>query len=189
MAIRGTRTRRLTLVGDEREDDRARDARAFERYYRDSYKRVYAYVYTITLSHDETEEVVSEAFLKAARSFARFDSEKASFTTWVCTIARNVAYSRMRTRGRRDEWTESELDYDLSRVPDQEEETHFEEDTQMAQKLLGVLSDEERDLVYLKFYRDLSNKQIAEELSMNPSTVGTKVSRAVAKMRKAAPSF
>lgn len=187
MAIRGTRTRRLTLVKDG--DDGVRDSRAFERLYRASYKRVYAYVYTVTLSHDETEEVVSEAYLKAARSFARFDSDKASFTTWVCTIARNVAYSRMRTRGRRDEWTESELDYDLSRIPDHDEENHFEEDTQMAQKLLEVLTDEERDLVYLKFYRELSNKQIGEELSMNPSTVGTKLSRAVAKMRKLAPTL
>ncbi|MBR3159674.1 MAG: RNA polymerase sigma factor [Atopobiaceae bacterium] len=178
------RRRHLSLVGDD--DANARDKRAFAKYYHESYKRVYAYVYTLTMSHDETEDVVSEAFLKAAKAFDRFDDSKASFSTWVCTIARNVAYSRMRTRKRRDVWTESELDTDLSTIAAPEEEPGYEEDaSQVAEKLLALLNDEERELVYLKFYQELSNKEIAVQLGMNASTVGTKLSRAVAKMRKA----
>ena len=186
MQSRVGRRRGLRLVKDG--DDGVRDARAFERYYRESYKRVYAYVYTIVLDHDEAEEVVSEAFFKAARAFGRFDDSKASFSTWVCTIARNVAFGRMRKRKRRDTWTESELDTDLAALPAEQEEFDIEgeDETQQAQRLLAALSDEERELVYLKFYEDMSNKQIAEALGMNASTVGTKLSRAVAKMRKTA---
>ncbi len=179
----GIRGRHLRLVEDD--EANARDKRAFAKYYHDSYKRVYAYVYTLVMNHDETEEVVSEAFFKAAKAFDRFDEDKASFSTWVCTIARNVAFSRIRTRRRRDVWTESELDTDLSTIAAPEEEPAFDDAAQTAQKLLAVLSDEERELVYLKYYQELSNKEIAAQLGMNASTVGTKVSRAIAKMRKA----
>ena len=173
----------LALVQDD-----VRDARSFERYYRENYQRVYGYVYTITLSHDETEEVVSEAFLKTARLFESYDSSRASFGTWVCTIARNIAFDRMRKRKRRNEWTESELDTDLSGIAGAEEEFDLEDsgDAQLAEKLLASLSDGDRELVYLKFYREMRNTEIAEALHMNASTVSTRLSRAIARMRKAA---
>lgn len=173
----------LSIVEDE-----ARDARTFERYYRENYQRVYGYVYTIALNHDDTEEIVSEAFLKAARLFANYDSSRASFGTWVCTIARNITFDLMRKRKRRNEWTESELDADLARIAGEDEEVTFDEgdDVQLAEKLLATLSEEERELVYLKFYRDMQNKEIAVAMNMNASTVSTKLSRAIARMRKAA---
>lgn len=173
----------LSIVEDE-----ARDARTFEKYYRENYQRVYGYVYTIALNHDDTEEIVSEAFLKAARLFANYDSSRASFGTWVCTIARNITFDLMRKRKRRNEWTESELDADLARIAGEEEEVTLDEgdDVQLAEKLLACLSEEERELVYLKFYREMQNKEIAVAMNMNASTVSTKLSRAIARMRKAA---
>lgn len=58
------------------------------------------------------------------------------------------------------------------------------DDRDLALQLLGVLDDGERMLVLMKYREDMSNVQIATELGMNPSTVATKVSRALGKMRK-----
>ena len=49
-----------------------------------------------------------------------------------------------------------------------------------------VASDESRELVFKKYYEQKSNKQIALEMDMNASTVSTKLSRAMAKMRTVA---
>ena len=53
-------------------------------------------------------------------------------------------------------------------------------------KLLEVLDDESRELVFKKYYEQKSNKQIALEMDMNASTVSTKLSRAMAKRRTVA---
>lgn len=177
--------RRLSFVEDK--PSMTYDAATFERYYRESYRTVYGYVYSLVLNRDDADDIVSEAYLKAAKAFSRFDPSKASFSTWVCTIARNLVYSRARTKKRRGEFNESEVDLDFTRIASNDEEPDFNEDADLAQKLLAVLSDEERELVYLKIYEELSNKEIAERLGMNASTVGTKLSRAMAKMRAAAP--
>ena len=58
------------------------------------------------------------------------------------------------------------------------------EDT--AARLLKALTPDERELVFLKYYEDKRNKDIAEGLGLNPSTVATKLQRALAKMRSAA---
>ena len=62
----------------------------------------------------------------------------------------------------------------------------LDDDVQVASKLLAELDEEDRELVHLKFYEGMQNKQIGELLGMNPSTVGTKLHRAVARMRAAA---
>ncbi len=182
---RNSSRRHLRLVPDEPKI--THDAATFERYYRESYRKVYGYTYSLLLNRDDTDDVVSEAFFKAARAFTRFDPSKASFSTWVCTIARNLVFGQARTRQRRGTYSESELEFDFSTIASYDTEPSFDEDANLAKKLLAVLSDEERELVYLKVYRELSNKEIAQQLGMNTSTVGTKLSRAMAKMRAAAP--
>ena len=178
------RSSHLRLVTDE--PNITYDAATFERYYRESYRTVYGYTYSLVLNRDDADDIVSEAFFKAARAFTRFDPSKAAFSTWVCTIARNLVYSRARTQQRRGTFNESELEFDFTTVASYDEEPDFNEDANLAQKLLAVLTEEERNLVYLKVYEELSNKEIAARLGMNASTVGTKLSRAMAKMRSAA---
>lgn len=158
--------------------------REFERLYRESYRRVYNFVYSRMLNRADAEDITSEAFLKAARAFDRFDPTRASFTTWVIAIARNCAASQLR-RGHpevaaADTWVDPDLAVTHDSYPS------LDDDAQVASKLLAELDEEDRELVHLKFYEGMQNKQIGELLGMNPSTVGTKLHRAVARMRAAA---
>ena len=50
-------------------------------------------------------------------------------------------------------------------------------------KLLANLSPEDRELVYLKYYQGKKNVEIAQLLDMNPSTVATRLRRALQAMR------
>ena len=69
-----------------------------------------------------------------------------------------------------------------------EDEDALDDKGEMVRGLLEVLTDDERELVYLKYWEELSNKEIAERLGLNPSTVSTHLWRANNKMRKAMPS-
>lgn len=129
----------------------------------------------------DAEDVVAEAFYKPARAFGRFDSTRAKFSTWVVTIARNCMISHYRKE--RPAVCLDELP-ELVDAKSGDQETV--ENRDLALRLLGVLDYEERELVLMKYREDMSNVRIAAELGMNPSTVATKVSRALAKMRNCA---
>lgn len=154
--------------------------REFERLYRESYDYVYNYVRCRMADDAATEDVVAEAFYKAARSFGMFDPARAKFSTWVAKIAVNCMndhYRRLRPTSCIDDVPESRL-----ACPDG---TGSLDDRDLADRLLGVLDPSERELVVMKYREGYHNVDIAAELGMNSSTVATKLANALAKMREA----
>ena len=162
-------------------------AQEFERLYRENYRRVYNYVYSRFLDRTFAEDITSEAFIKAARSFKSFDADRAQFSTWVITIARNCAISEMRKS--KPELIVSETAYDLDTIGVTDSYEDLGERERQVAALLSKLDDTDRELVYFKFFEGKKNKEIGELLGMNASTVGTKVQRAVAKLRDEAAAM
>lgn len=155
--------------------------REFEKLYLESYACVYGYVRARMLSDADAEDVVAEAYLRAARSFRTFDPSRAKFSTWVVTIARNCMatyYRKERPVAAMDEIPES-----LVAVPGGQGAV---DDRDLAYRLLAVLNESERDIVLLKYRDDMRNVDIARHLGLNASTVSTRLASAISKMRKAA---
>ena len=157
-------------------------ATTFEQLYRENYSLVYNYVRYRTANADLAEDLTAEAFLKAAHAFGRFDPVRAKFSTWVITIARNCIASYWR----RAKLTGSIDDVAESDVAVEDSYPALNDDEQRVQQLLSVLDDDERELVFLKYYEGKRNVDIAAELNLNASTVSTKLARALAKMRAVA---
>ena len=152
----------------------------FERLYRDSYEMVYNYVRYRMTGDAAAEDVVADAYLRAARAFDSFDSSRAKFHTWVIAIATNCM---------RDYWRRSRPSVVLDDLPDsvlsQPDETESYADRDLVDQLLSLLTAEERNLVVMKYREGYRNVEIASELGMNASTVSTKLANALAKMRSA----
>ena len=156
--------------------------RAFEQYYRESYSLVFNYIIRRVPDRTSAEDVTSEAFLRAARFFDRFDARRAKFSTWVISIAHNCIT---------DHYRHNPVTADLEEVAEgaYAEESAYDEQTanaDLAVKLLATLDPTERELVSKKYYEGKRNVEIADEMGMNLSTVSTKLARALAKMRAAA---
>ena len=157
----------------------------FERLYRENYRRVYAFIRSRLLNKDAAEDLTSETFLNAARAFDRFDPSRASFSTWVLTIARNCTTSWIRKQYH--ELTMADLTDDIDPAAPADSYPSLEDDAVgMTEKLLALLDEQDRAIVYLKYYEQMQNAEIARVLDMNASTVGTRLQRALAKMRAAA---
>lgn len=156
--------------------------RAFENYYRESYSLVFNYIIRRVADRTAAEDVTSEAFLRAARFFDRFDASRAKFSTWVISIAHNCII---------DYYRHNPSTSDLEEVPEgaYADESSYDEQTanaDLAVKLLALLDPTERELISKKYYEGKRNVEIADEMGMNLSTVSTKLARALAKMRAAA---
>lgn len=157
-----------------------REAQEFTRLYRESYSKVYGYVRRRMGGDAATEDVVADAYLLAARSFHQFDPSRAQFSTWVIRIAINCMvshYRKERPVAPLDELPESVITW--------EDESDSIDDHELVVRLLGVLDERDRQLILLKYRDNLRNVEIADRLGLNPSTVSTVLSRAVAKMREA----
>lgn len=72
--------------------------------------RIRAYLYRMTRSHEEAEDLTQEAFLKAFQALPRFDAGR-PFKRWLYTIATNTGLNAIRARNRRG--TPAEMDTEL----------------------------------------------------------------------------
>lgn len=139
---------------------------------------MYGYVRARMRDDASAEDVVAEAFCKAAKAFDSFDPSRAKFSTWATTIARNCMISYYRK------------DRPTSSLDDAPQEAYMVQggqsdvdDMLLVKQLLACLNDLERDVVAFKYRDGLRNVEIARELDMNESTVSTVLARALAKMR------
>ena len=165
----------LTAAGERRALD-------FEALYRSSRDDVFAYVATLLRDRSAAEDVTAQAFERAYRKRGGFNSRRGSPEAWVFGIARNAALDELRRRKRRAT-LETEPGDVWSPGPDEQAERAFQRDE--VRRALGSLDPRDRDLVALKFAGGLSNAEIAGVLRISESNVGTRLHRAVEKLRSA----
>jgi RNA polymerase sigma-70 factor, ECF subfamily len=117
-------------------------------------------------------------------NFKSYKSEKASFSTWIFTIARNTLTDHFR---RAHNQNTLPLDDPIPVVPDggdsPEAELDRAEDLKILNACLAELSPTEREIISLKFGAEMTNRQIAKTLAISESNVGIIVFRAIRKLR------
>jgi RNA polymerase sigma factor (sigma-70 family) len=158
---------------------------SFEELYRNTFPRVYAYVASLLRDRSAAEDVTALAFERAYRKRSRFSARRGSPEAWVFGIARNAALDELRKLKRRAHLEAEPADV-WSPGPDEEAERAFQREEVRA--ALASLDPRDRDLVALKFAGGLSNAEIARVLGISETNVGSRLYRAVEKLRKACRS-
>jgi RNA polymerase sigma factor (sigma-70 family) len=154
---------------------------AFEALYRDARDDLYAYVAGLLRDRHAAEDVTALAFERAYRKRRRHRPDRGSMRAWLFGIARNAAIDELRRRGRSAELASDPVDEFTS--TQQEAETALRRAA--LREALETLSARERELVALKFFAGLSNAEIATVIGATESNAGTKLHRAVTKLREA----
>jgi RNA polymerase sigma-70 factor (ECF subfamily) len=155
---------------------------SFEVLYRETFPRVFAYVASLLRDRSAAEDVAAQAFERAYRKRGGFSARRGSPEAWLFGIARNAALDELRRRKRRATLETEPADV-WSPGPDEEAERAFRREE--VRQALASLDPRDRDLVALKFAGGLSNSEVAKVLGISESNVGTRLHRAVEKLRKA----
>jgi RNA polymerase sigma factor (sigma-70 family) len=169
------------LVAEANDAPRAGDL-AFDRLYRSSRDDLYAYVAGLLRNAAAAEEVTAAAFERAYRKRHRFDPERGEPRAWLFGIARNAALDELRRRGREAELTAEPADLDGFGTAEGAERS---EQRLAVSAALERLAPRERELIALKFFAGLGNAEIAQVLGISESNAGTKLHRAMTKLREA----
>jgi RNA polymerase sigma-70 factor, ECF subfamily len=161
---------------------RSKGVKEFEELYRASRDDVYAYVATLLRDRFAAEDVTALAFERAYRKRGSFRPGRGSPRAWLFGIARNAALDELRRRTRTAETGDEPVDESAASF---EDEADFGARRVAVRAALGSLAPRERELVALKFFAGLSNAELAAVLGTSETNAGTRVHRAIHKLREA----
>jgi len=128
------------------------------------------------------EDLTATTFEKAWRSRIRYRRDLGAFSTWLFSIARNVATDHFRKNHKELPLEDARFHSDPSLVEETVQRRH---DFAHLLKLLSQLSARERDLIAYKYGAELDNRSIARLTRLGESNVGTILNRSVNKLRAA----
>jgi RNA polymerase sigma-70 factor, ECF subfamily len=145
--------------------------------------KVFQYVSYRVGNRSEVEEITSIIFEKALTKFRSYDSRKASFSTWIFSIAHHtiIDYYRRSSREQKYKVEVSSRSIEFA-APPEDEVTRLEE-VQKLRECLSLLNHNEQELISLKFSGDMTNREIARITGLSESNVGTILCRAIRKLR------
>jgi RNA polymerase sigma-70 factor (ECF subfamily) len=142
--------------------------------------RCYGYFYRLTGNNDLSDELLSELFVKLVEKIASYKG--GSFDGWLFKIASNIFHDYLRSKQRRKK---------LLDVQKEQLESQFTEpkqsDNEQIDKLqiqLTRLDTDTRELIMLRFYSELSFKEIALMRSEPIGTTLAKLHRGLKKLRE-----
>ena len=155
----------------------------FEEVYDKYFARIYNYIRYRVLARDAADDLVSAVFEKVLDNFDSFDPGKAPLEPWLYAIARNTLndyYRRRKVRG----WL-SITDHEETLASSESVERSAERGEENARLLaaLAELSEQERELIAMKFTLDQTNREIAAQTGLGESHVGVLLFRAMGKLR------
>jgi len=139
------------------------------------YNRVYSFTFFRVRNVHDTEDIVSDTFYKAAKNIRRYDEEKASLSTWLFTIALNEMRSYYRKR--RDVLSLEDTE-NITALDDIEKSVLSNERAEEMYAAISQLNERQRNIVLMRYYGEMSNREIALVLHLTETNVETILSRA-----------
>ncbi len=153
----------------------------FDALFRSCADDVHAYVHALVRDTAAAEDVTALAFERAYRKRARYNPRKGTPRQWLFAIARNAALDELRRRKRTAALLHDPEDVAVAPFADDE----AAERRATVRAALDRLDARERELIALKFTAGLSYAEIGAVLGISESNAGTRVHRALTKLREA----
>lgn len=151
---------------------------SFLRVYDEHVWRIYGFFAYRLGQRDLAEDLTQATFERALRAWSRFDPHRASETTWLLAIARNLLIDHYR----RDRWSLTEsLDEELAPVVAGPEEPLMASPELLT--ALASLSERDREVIALRFGGDMTGPEIARLLNLSLANVQQILSRSLRKLR------
>ncbi len=143
--------------------------------------RLLSYATSIVKDRERARDVVQDAvFLKYQKMIKR---SKPAALAWLFRTCRNRAIDLLRKEDRMDPSGQTEVESAASAAPTPSTEMERREAQSELHRVLVVLSDNQREVLRLRFQGGLSYRQIAEVTELSVSNVGVLIHEALRNLR------
>ena len=169
------------------------DNRAFDELLARTQEKLFTYIMFVVRDHDVADDVFQETFVKViVKLQQRLYSDTGKFSFWLTRIAHNVIMDRYRAQ-RNEHIVEPTQDNDLSNLSGdtvldtyRESEIINEQVLRDVKKMMNNLPAPQREVVYMRFYQQLSFKEIAELTGVSINTALGRMRYAIINLRRMA---
>ncbi len=146
---------------------------------------LFGYLGRMGLTQSMAEEIAQETFLRAWKQLNDHDPLRAEFSTWLYTIARNLALHELERASRKREVTSDEILPDL--VCESNQPSDALNESQQRQRLicaLHALPVADRSALALAYFQDLDLSAIARIEGCNSGAIKVRLHRAKQRLRQ-----
>ncbi|HLO30776.1 MAG TPA: RNA polymerase sigma factor [Anaerolineales bacterium] len=158
------------------------DTRAWEPLVLAHQEAVFRLSYLLLGDPDEAEDIAQETFLRAWNHLERFDPAR-PLRPWLLTIASHLASNRRRSAGRYlSALTRAFRNEPVASSSLEEKSTQRMEANDLW-KAVKNLSMPDQQIIYLRYFLDLSVTETAQVLSVAEGTIKSRLSRALERLR------
>lgn len=142
------------------------------------YPFVFRYFYYRSLTREDAEDLASEVFVRVVNSIK---SQKGYFPAWLISIAKNLLTDYYRKRGKLRETSLEEIKEPFSNSG---QEKNGDLNIRDIRKKLDFLTDEQREVIILKFMEGNSNEEIAKIMNKSIGAIKALQFRALSALRE-----
>ena len=152
-------------------------------------QRITSFIYSKVLDRDVTEDIFQDTFIKVIKTLKRGSySEEGKFLPWVMRIAHNLIIDHFRKSSRMPMHNGADSFGVLSLMSDEElnAESRFVKDQidNDLSALIEELPEDQREVLLMRIYRDMSFKEISENTGVSINTALGRMRYALINLRK-----
>lgn len=161
------------------------EERAFEELIKKYHVPIFNYIYNLVGEKQTTEDLTQETFIKMVNNIEKYKNiNSAKFSTWLFTIAKNTVNDHYRkTKSKTTVPLEENMEI-LTEMDSVEDQIAKREALKEIGQAIESLPNEEKSAIYLRYYMNLSYKEIAQVLSSSQDRVKWKLHDGLQKIRK-----
>ena len=151
--------------------------------------KIYNFIYSKVFDRDTAEDIFQETFIKVIKTLKRgVYNEEGKFLPWVMRIAHNLVIDYFRKNNRIPTFDNSD-EFDIFQLigdgnPTAEKAMIEEQVVEDLQNLIVKLPDDQKDVLTMRLYKDMSFKEIAESTGVSINTALGRMRYAIINLRK-----
>ncbi len=154
--------------------------------------RLFSFIYQLVKDRDLADDIFQETFVKAIITIkqGRYN-DLGKFSAWIGRIARNLAIDSFRQDKAENSLSSDNTEYDILNRRDLAENTiedtlidlQIEDDVR---RLIEELPESQKEVLVMRYYKDLSFKEIAESTGVSINTALGRMRYAILNLRRMA---
>jgi RNA polymerase sigma factor (sigma-70 family) len=154
--------------------------------------KLFSYIFFIVHNRDVADDIFQETFVKAIVTLQSGKyTEQSKFSAWITRIAHNLIIDFFRQEHNENVISNDETEVDLFNnanlaEPNVESRMVADQTLSDVQRMMNFLPDNQREVVYMRYYRDMSFREIADATGVSINTALGRMRYALLNLRRMA---
>ena len=159
------------------------DGAAWEALMRQHQEPIFRFAYLLLGDADDAEDATQETFIRAYQALDRFDTTR-PVRPWLLSIAANLSRNRRRSAGRYLAALNRLLYAEPRSKVSIEDKSSQNMEAQALWQAVQRLNEIDRQVVYLRYFLEMSTEEVAETMGIPTGTVKSRLHRALQRLRQ-----